>query len=135
MNYSTLKSMIESLMKGYSCPSCNNNSISEQDIDIVGAAGNTINIDMKCPSCQKHYMARMEVVGIDMSNQSQFSKEGIQNIKMWMGAFKNAFAKMKNQEVEENISSSVSSIKDDEIVNLSKDLKTKKLSAKDLFDQ
>ena len=52
-----------------------------------------------------------------------------------MGAFKNAFAKMKNQEVEENISSSVSSIKDDEIVNLSKDLKTKKLSAKDLFDQ
>jgi len=35
MNYSTLKSMIESLMKGYTCPSCNHSQISEQNIDIV----------------------------------------------------------------------------------------------------
>lgn len=74
MNYATLKSMIESLIKGYSCPACSASNISEQHIDIVGAAGNTVNIDMKCPSCEKHYMARMEVVGLNLSDAEKFSK-------------------------------------------------------------
>jgi len=133
MNYSTLKAMIESLIQGYSCPSCNHSSISEQNIDIVGAAGNTVNIDMKCPSCSKHYMARMEVVGLDLSNKNQSSHDKITNMKVGIDSIKNALNNIK--ETRSSTESSEDSIKDDAIVDLSRDLRNKKFSVSDLFDK
>lgn len=73
MNYQTLKTMIEGLIKSYKCPACDSVHIQEQNVDIIGAAGNTVNIDMQCPACKKHYMARMEVVGMNLSDQEKFS--------------------------------------------------------------
>lgn len=136
MNYSTLKTMIESLIKGYSCPVCNHSSISEQYIDIVWAAGNTVNIDMKCPSCAKHYMARMEVVGLDLSNQDKSASSQIHNMKVGIDSIKHALNQIKEKK-ENEVAQEIweDSIKDEVIVDLSKDLKTKKLSASDLFDQ
>ena len=43
--------MVENLVSTYKCPFCENPTISEQNIDIIGAAGNTVNIDMHCPNC------------------------------------------------------------------------------------
>lgn len=133
MNYLTLTSMIDSLMKGYTCPACNHSSINEKNIDIVGAAGNTINIDMKCPSCAKHYMARMEVVGLDLSDNSKFSSENTQNIQIWANAVKKALGKIRDQQSGNQNQESQESIQDSEIVDLCRNLKNTKLSAEDLF--
>lgn len=68
MNFGMLKNMVENLVSSYKCPFCGSKNISEQHIDIVGAAGNTVNIDMHCPSCNKHFMAKTELVQMDFGN-------------------------------------------------------------------
>ncbi len=133
MNYLTLKSMIQSLIQWYTCPCCNYDSINEKNIDIVGAAGNTVNIDMKCPSCAKHYMARMEVVGVDLSDNSKFALENIQNLQVWANAVKQALEKIRNQHTPGKTGESQESIQDSEIVDLCRNLRNTKLSAEDLF--
>ncbi len=129
--------MVDSLIQGYNCPSCSCTDISEKNIDVVGAAGNTINIDMQCPSCKKHYMARMEVVGLDLSDNSKFSQWNISDMKMGMDSIKNALSQIKEKKQSQNITEQKSApiIKDTQIVKLSKDLKNTKLSAEDLFNQ
>ena len=68
MNFWMLKNMVENLVKGYKCPFCSGKDISEQNIDIIGAAGNTVNIDMHCPNCDKHFMAKTEVMQMELGN-------------------------------------------------------------------
>ena len=66
--FGMLKNMVENLVTSYKCPFCSGTNIGEKNIDIVGAAGNTVNIDMHCPSCNKHFMAKTEVVQMDASH-------------------------------------------------------------------
>ena len=68
MNFGMLKNMVENLVSTYKCPFCGASEISEKNIDIVWAAGNTVNIDMHCPSCNKHFMAKTEVVQMELGN-------------------------------------------------------------------
>ena len=70
MNFGMLKNMVENLVSAYKCPFCGGKNMSEQHIDIVGAAGNTVNIDMHCPSCNKHFMAKTEMVQMDLGSIS-----------------------------------------------------------------
>jgi hypothetical protein len=138
MNYQTLKTMIEGLIKSYHCPSCNSPHIAEQNVDIIGAAGNTINIDMQCPKCKKHYMARMELVGMNLADQEKFSKGSIQNMKLDLESLKSAFQKVSEfkksaHQIDSSISTSANTIKDKEIVDLSKSLKNTTFSVGDLF--
>jgi hypothetical protein len=70
MNFGMLKNMVENLLTSYKCPFCSGTNIGEKNIDIIGAAGNTVNIDMHCPSCKKHFMAKTEVVQMDATNLS-----------------------------------------------------------------
>jgi len=135
MNYETLKTMIESLIHTYKCPSCFSSEISEKNIDIIGAAGSTVNIDMQCPKCEKHYMARMEVVGMNMADSSKFSKENFQKMQLNLDSLKKAFQNIGEQNTSQLVESTEDSIKDEEIVDLSKNLKAKKLSADDLFSE
>jgi len=127
MNYSNLKSMVNSLIKWYSCPSCKTKKIWEQDIDIIGAAGNTVNINMKCPTCFSQFMARVEVVWMDAS---KFSELWAWALKMWPESIKNT---LNNINGWKNIQTSEKEIKDEAIVDLSKNLKSRKLSVEDLF--
>lgn len=137
MNYATLKTMIEGLIKSYSCPECHATAISEKNVDIIGAAGNTVNIDMKCPSCKKHYMARMEVVGLNLSDNNAFSKGSIENLKLNMDSLRSAFKNIATAKQEigtmEKIPESANIIKDEEIIDLSRSLKSRKLSVNDLL--
>ena len=66
MNFGMLKNMVENIVATYKCPFCGSQNMNEQHIDIVGAAGNTVNIDMHCPSCDKHFMAKTEVVQMEL---------------------------------------------------------------------
>jgi hypothetical protein len=124
VNYQTLKWMIENFIKTYKCPSCSATT-DESLVDIIGAAGNTINIDIECSACKKHSMIKAEVAQIDMSNIS-LAKDKINQIKnilqtiSWNG--KTMFQEQKSE-----------SINDSEIVSLSKDLKARKLKVSDLF--
>jgi hypothetical protein len=50
MNYQVLKSIFESIMQNFSCPGCES-KISESSLEIIGAAGSSVNLDIICPSC------------------------------------------------------------------------------------
>lgn len=56
--------MMDNLVKNHRCPMCQS-SIADENIDIIGAAGTTLNIDVECPKCQKHTMIRAEIAQID----------------------------------------------------------------------
>lgn len=134
MNFGMLKNMVDNLISAYACPFCGSKNISEQNIDIIGAAGNTVNIDMECPSCKKHFMAKTEVVQVNSSNINAETLKKLQNsllalkgkigwdisIGWWI---------LKNREDDVK-----SALKDEAIVSLQKELKTKKsLKVEDLF--
>jgi len=127
--------MVENLVSSYTCPFCQSKDMDEQNIDIVGAAGNTVNIDMHCPSCNKHFMAKTEVVQMELW---KFSPEKLEKIKNSLSALK---WKMGGDLSIETIWSDFDStraedvIKDEEILNLHKNLQQNSLSAEDLFSQ
>ena len=117
MNFQSLKWMIDSLVKTYKCPECNHD-VSEKNVDIVWAAGSTINIDVECPSCKRHSMVRTEVLSVDLAN-GNISKDKINTIKEAIKGIKK--------------SGIIKNIKDEEIVELNKELKKEDLSVDDLF--
>lgn len=119
MNYQSLKWMIESLVKSYKCPECNS-GVTDANIDIIWAAWTTINIDIECGKCKKHTMVKTEVLSIDLTNKN-FSLENLQKLKQTLA--------VKNW----NIITSQNSIKDDEIVDLNKNLRKRKFDVSDLL--
>jgi len=117
MNYKALKWMIDNLTKTYNCPECNW-EVDEAWVDIIWAAGTTINIDIECPNCGKHSMIKSEVITLDLSN--------IQNIAWLQWTLE--WVIQKNTAVDpKNL------IKDKQIVDLNKDLKKTNFLVEDLF--
>lgn len=89
MNYKALKWVIDWLINSHKCPNCNS-SINESSIDIIWAAWSTINIDISCPSCDKHSMVKAEIAQIDVSNLKvndiknwNIKKQIINQLKWW----------------------------------------------------
>ncbi len=119
MNFQSLKWMIESLIKSYKCPECTS-GVTDTNIDIIWAAWSTINIDIHCSKCWKHSMVKTEVLSIDINNEN-FSLENIQKLKQNLA--------VKNW----NILSTQNTIKDDEIVDLNKNLRKRKFDVSDLL--
>jgi len=122
MNYQALKWMLEWIVKTYKCPNCSAD-ISENNVDIVWAAWTTVNIDIECAKCQKHSMIKAEMTQINLW-EINFSKE-------WLVWLKNSLEKIKNNLTQ----AQTRKIKDEEIINLSKDLKKNNLNISDLFSQ
>lgn len=121
MNFQALKWMINTLVQTYKCPHCGSD-ILDNNIDIVWAAWTNINIDVDCPSCKKHSIIKAEMVSFDIWKIS-ITKNNLNNLK-------NNLSKLQNNSVKWN----ENSIRDEEIINLNKDLKKfKKVS--DLFNQ
>ncbi len=127
MNYKTLKWMLESLVKVYRCPMCDA-EVSENSVDIVWAAWNTVNIDIECENCKKHSMIKAEINSVNIlpinvwENWIDWLRKSLENIK-WQITQNN------------NQSSSTKKITDTEIVDLNKKLKLNDLNAQDLFNQ
>jgi len=119
MNFQSIKSMMESLVKTYKCPECSE-WISEANIDIIWAAWSTINIDIECFSCGKHSMIKTEILAIDLT-EKWISPENIEKLKN---------ALMKNWTIK---SIEEKKINDEEIIWLNKDLKKWKLNVSDLL--
>jgi len=119
MNYQSLKWMIDSLTQTYKCPECQA-WVNDYNIDIMWAAGTTINIDIACEKCGKHSMIKTEVLFIDLRNKN-FSPQDLEKLKQTLTAAK--WKVIWTQKI----------IKDAEIVDLNKDLRQNKLNVSDLF--
>ncbi len=126
MNYQALKTMIDSVTSNYRCPSCNSN-VSEESLDIIWAAGTSVNIDITCPACEKHSMIKAEVMNVDVSNMKIAPEQ--------LGALQEKLSQMKglvggNIHIQQNTNNKM---KDEQIVDLNKNLKQKDLKVEDLF--
>lgn len=137
MNFKALKWMIDSLVKSYKCPECWND-VNDNNVDVIWAAGTTVNIDIECPSCGKHSMIKSEVMSLDLT-QANLSPDKIAMIKatLWKinGSMKAELIIENNLEAEKNAieKRTQKAIKDKEIVELNSELKQKKLHVEDLF--
>ena len=124
-----LKNMVENLVTSYKCPFCSGTNIGEKNIDIIGAAGNTVNIDMHCPSCSKHFMAKTEVVQMDATN---LSPEKLWQIQQSLSALK--WKLWGNLDIAVDILEK-DQIKDENILDLRDEMQKKDFNASDLFSQ
>ena len=79
MNYKFIKWIIDSLIKTYKCPSCWA-TINENNVDIIWAAWNSINIDIVCNRCKKHSLIKSELN--DISKPMNYWPKIAQN---WIG--------------------------------------------------
>ena len=129
MNFGMLKNMVENLVTSYKCPFCSGTNIGEKNIDIVGAAGNTVNIDMHCPSCNKHFMAKTEVVQMDASH---ITPEKLGQIQQSLSALKWKLG--GNLNVSMDILQK-DQIKDESISDLREEMQKDDFNASDLFSQ
>ena len=123
MNFQTLKWMIESLVKSYKCPMCMSH-VDESDVNIIWAAGNTVNIDVTCWNCSKHSMVKIEVMWVDLTKH-EASADVLQELKSRFWGTTSHVETFSNAPEE--------SIKDENIVDLNKNLRSQNLSVEDLF--
>jgi len=121
MNYWALKWLVETVVQNYNCPECNA-KVTDENIDVIGAAGNTINIDIECSDCGKHSMVKSEVLTFDLA-KLPISEGNLGNIKMSIDAIK-----WKLRQPKANL------IKDEQIVDLNTTLRKKNFNASDLFE-
>lgn len=80
MNYQMLKTLLDSLVVNFKCPNCQS-QIGENNLEIVGAAGSSINLDVLCPACEKHTFVKAEVSQINLWNIIDIKPENIQEFK------------------------------------------------------
>ena len=131
MNFGMLKNMVENLVSAYKCPYCASQNITEQHIDIVGAAGNTVNIDMHCPSCNRHFMAKTEMVQMDLG---AISPEKLAQIQKTLLALKWKLwgnLEIDVQKIESKVNQNLEI--DTQIRDLQKTLQAQDFSVEDLF--
>lgn len=133
MNFKALKWMIDSLVKTYKCPECAA-EVSDNNVDVIGAAGSTINIDVECPNCGKHSMIKSEVVSLDLS-KSNITPQQLQTLQQRLSKVRpNIRAEVIASQDEDVHQNTIESIKDEEIVDLNDQLKSEDLNVSDLFD-
>lgn len=125
MNYWVLKWMLDSLIKTYKCEWCNC-STTEENVSIIWAAGKTVNINIECKKCKKNSMVKMEIVWIDLTKLN-ISKNKLNQINSKI----RDLGLLKNKSLE-NIEEG-EMILDEEIINLSRELKWKSFKVDDLF--
>lgn len=133
MNFKALKWMIDSLVKTYKCPECAA-EVNDNNVDVIGAAGTTINIDVECPNCGKHSMIKSEVVSLDLS-KANISPEQLQALQQKLSKVSpNIRAEIVQSWESSEVKSPIDSIKDEEIMDLNNQLKSDELNVSDLFD-
>lgn len=112
MNYFIIKNIVETTLSHFACKECGAKA-SEQDMHILGTAGNSLNMEVICPKCRASGVikAEMNIMGVN-NTPTQFVEQ----------------MKQKAEEKRKN-----EAIKDSDIVKLREDLKNT-LSVSDLFN-
>ncbi len=113
MNFQALEWLIESVVSQYNCESCKN-KVEKKDINIKQIEWAVVLLEVNCSKCNLKTLIKSEVVSLDLTKY--LSKEELWVIKKSLDSSKNKI-----------------SIKDEQIVELNKDLKKENLEVWDLF--
>lgn len=60
MNYLILKSIVDATISGFSCRNCGARA-TDKDIQVLGTAGNALNLEIMCPHCKTVGVVKAEV--------------------------------------------------------------------------
>lgn len=115
MNYIILKGIIESTIANFKCKDCNS-WITEWNINILGSAGNSVNLEVICPNCKTQWVVKAEIGLIN----NAVTPETLMNLK-------NTIAWIQNTK-----QSWIDAIKDTDILDIRENLKNCS-SIEDLF--
>ena len=113
MIYEAMKWLVEWLVWSYKCE-CGS-GITEWSIDVLWAAWESVNFDIMCPKCGKHWFIKSHLIMVDWNNVQL--QNTIETLKTKLTAGTETF-----------------NISDKEITDLSKDLKSKQINVSDLFN-
>lgn len=80
MNYIILKSIIEATIINFKCKNCES-WISEWNLNILGTAGNNINMEVICPNCKISWVVKAEFWLMNNIRNPDF----INNLKAFIG--------------------------------------------------
>jgi len=64
-----------------------------------------MNIDMHCPSCKRHYMAKTEVVQMELG---KINPEKLNSIKNSLGALESKMSELRNNQSSESENTEIS---------------------------
>lgn len=121
MNYLIFKSIIETTIANFKCQKCGS-SIVEKSINIVWAAGNSLNLEIFCPQCNTQWIVKAEIWMV--SNLSNITNpDFLKQLKTQFSRIQDNAPKNENAET----------IKDEDILNIRENLKKSK-SVEDLFN-
>lgn len=75
MNYFIIKNIVETTLQHFACKECGAKA-TEQNIHILGTAGNSLNMEVICPQCQASGVikAEMNIMGIN-STPAQLAEQ------------------------------------------------------------
>lgn len=130
MNYQMLKTLLDSLVVNFKCPECQG-SVKENNIELVGAAGTSVNLDISCPNCQKHTFVKAEVSQVNLGNIVDLKPENIEEFKHKL-AEKLTHINLGQKDMHEtqNIEAHIN---DEEILELRDVLKHEHIDVKDIL--
>ncbi len=130
MNYQMLKTLLDSLLANFRCPNCSS-WVVENNIEIVWAAGTSINLDIMCQSCEKHTFVKAEVSQINLWNIVDFKSENAEELKQKLHQ-KLTHLNIQNRKIWEtkNIEAQIN---EKEILELREILKNDHINVEDIF--
>ena len=137
MNFQALKWMVDSLVQTFSCPECNS-QIWDDSIEIMWTAGQNINIDIECPGCKKHSMIRAQMLSTELPIQDiaikaeEIDSQLTKNMRKKLDEIEKFSWHI--QDMKSN-SKNTTLIKDSQIVELNKNLKSDNISMSELFGE
>lgn len=132
MNYQMLKTLLDSLVTNFRCPSCSSGVV-DNNIEIVWAAGTSVNLDVFCPNCEKHTFVKAEVSQINLWNIIDFKSENMDELKQKLHQ-KLTSLNIKNRDIWEtkNIEAKIN---EKEILELRKILKNEHINVWDILGE
>ncbi len=141
MNFQALKWMVDNLVQTYSCPDCSS-GVTEDYVDIMWTAGQNINIEVACPKCEKHSIIRAQIVALELPIQDiQVKVEELEKAESFkMKEMQNKLENIEKykwhiEDLKIDSENKKTLIKDSQIVELNKNLKSANFSIENLFNK
>ncbi len=131
MNFQSLKSMVDSLVQTYICPTCNS-WVDDRSVEVVWTAGTNINIEVACPNCWKHSIVRAQVFSLDVP-LNNLNPEQIDELQERLEDIHKNGLQLEGEADFPKKRINKDAIKDIQITELNKDLKKRNFSVTDMF--
>lgn len=133
MNFQAIKWMVDSLVETFSCPECNSR-VDDSCVDVMWTAGQNINVDVICNKCSKHTIIRAQMLALEIPIQDiKMKSNNIWKIEEMQAKLDNIEKNKGHIENMKVTKSKSTLIKDSQIIELNKNLKSNNISMEELF--